>query len=128
LKKDGAGLELPISISGTQGDVHFGLALHGTADESSSQMADDLKANRQSMLADAKAKREREKAAKLQAQADGSVDGEKTKAQKKADKERRKAERHEAESQAQKETAEPADQPPASSNPQLHRRPPESPQ
>jgi hypothetical protein len=127
LKKDGAGLELPISISGTQGDVHFGLALHGTADESSSQMAEDLKTNRDTMLADAKAKHEREKAAKLQTQTDGSVDGEKTKAQKKADKERRKAERHEAESRAQQSAGEPADQPP-SSNPQLHRRPPGSPE
>ncbi len=128
LKKNGAGLELPISISGTQGDVHFGLALHGTADETSQQMAEDLKTNRQSMLADAKAKREREKAAKLQAQADGSVDGEKTKAQKKADKERKKAERHEAESQAQKAPVEPAEQPATSSDPQLHKRPPGSPQ
>ena len=72
LKKNGAGLELPISISGTQGDVHFGLALHGTADESNKAMAEDLKTNRQSMLADAKAKRERDKADKEQAKADGS--------------------------------------------------------
>ena len=71
LKKNGAGLELPISISGTQGDVRLGLALHGTADESSQAIAEDLKTKRQAMMADAKAKRERDKAAKLQAQAGG---------------------------------------------------------
>src|SRR5581483_10850473 len=47
LKKDGAGLQLPISISGTQGNVHFGLALHGTAEESDEAMAQDLKNSRQ---------------------------------------------------------------------------------
>ncbi len=130
LKKNGAGLELPISISGTQGDVHFGLALHGTADESNKAMAEDLKTNRQSMLADAKAKSERDKADKEEAKADGSTNGKQTKAQKKADKERKKAERHEAESQSQQAPAEPpnqsAPQPPG--DPQLHRHPPTSPQ
>jgi hypothetical protein len=128
LKKNGAGLELPISISGTQSDVHFGLALHGTAEESNKAMADDLKSNRQSMMADSKAKREREKAAKEQAKADGSSDGKQTKAEKKAEKERKKAERHEAQAQTQEEGAEPADQPPPSRDPQLQRRPAESPQ
>jgi hypothetical protein len=130
LKKNGAGLELPISISGTQGDVHFGLALHGTADESSTQMAQDLKTNRQSMLANAKARREHDEAAKAQAKANGSSDATKTKAQKKADKERRKAERHEAESQSQQVPAQSQDQPEPepSGDPQLHRRPPASPQ
>jgi hypothetical protein len=130
LKKNGAGLELPISISGTQGDVHFGLALHGTADESNQAMAADLKTNRQAMLANAKAKRERDEAAKEQAKADGSTDGKKTKAEKKAEKERRKAERHEAEAQSQQAPAEPADQPQAqpSGDPHLHRRPSTSPQ
>ena len=130
LKKNGAGLELPISISGTQGDVHFGLALHGTAEESNQAMAEDLKTNRQSMMAAAKAKRERDRAAKLQAQAEGSVDGKETRAEKKADKERKKAERHEAEAQAQQVPAESPDQsqPQPSSAPQLHRHPPASPQ
>jgi hypothetical protein len=130
LKKNGAGLELPISISGTQGDVHFGLALHGTADESSTQMAQDLKTNRQSMLANAKARREHDEAAKAQAKANGSSDATKTKAQKKADKERRKAERHEAESQSQQVPAQSQDQPEPepSGDPQLHRRPSASPQ
>ena len=130
LKKNGAGLELPIAISGTQGDVHFGLALHGTADESSTQMAQDLKTNRQSMLANAKARREHDEAAKAQAKANGSSDATKTKAQKKADKERRKAERHEAESQSQQVPAQSQDQPEPepSGDPQLHRRPPASPQ
>jgi hypothetical protein len=128
LKKNGAGLELPISISGTQSDVHFGLALHGTAEESNKAMADDLKSNRQSMMADSKAKREREKAAKEQAKADGSSDGKQTKAEKKAEKERKKAERHEAQAQTQEEGAEPADQPPPSRDPQLQRRSAESPQ
>ncbi len=128
LKKNGAGLELPISISGTQGDVHFGLALHGTAEESNQAMAEDLKTNRQAMLANAKAKRERDEAAKEQAKADSSVGGKQTKAEKKAEKERRKAERHEAESQSQQSPAEPAEQAPSSSDPQLQRRPPANPQ
>ncbi|MBB5065659.1 hypothetical protein [Granulicella mallensis] len=44
LKKNGAGLELPISISGTKGDVNFGLALNGTSNETPEQMKADLKA------------------------------------------------------------------------------------
>ncbi len=43
LKKNGAGLELPIEISGTQGDLHFGLAMHGT-DDTPQQMLADVKA------------------------------------------------------------------------------------
>jgi hypothetical protein len=43
LKKNGAGLELPIEISGTKDDVHFGLDFHGK-NETPSQMAADLKA------------------------------------------------------------------------------------
>jgi hypothetical protein len=46
LQKNGAGLELPVSISGTKGDVNFGLALHGTADETPQEMKKDLKAKR----------------------------------------------------------------------------------
>jgi hypothetical protein len=42
LKKHGAGLELPIEVSGTKSDVHFGLAMHG-ADETTEQMKQDLK-------------------------------------------------------------------------------------
>jgi hypothetical protein len=42
LKKNGAGTEIPIAISGTKGDVHFGLAMHGTG-ESTEQMEQDLK-------------------------------------------------------------------------------------
>ncbi len=42
LKKDGAGLELPVEISGTEGDVHFGLAMHGT-DQSPKQMLAEVK-------------------------------------------------------------------------------------
>ncbi len=45
LKKDGAGLELPIEVSGTSGDVNFGLAMQG-ADESTQSMARDLKGRR----------------------------------------------------------------------------------
>jgi len=130
LKKNGAGLQLPISISGTQGDVHFGLALHGSAEESSGQMAQQLKENRQSMLADAKAKRERDKADREQKKADASTDGKQAKEQKKADKERRKAERHEAETQAQQQDNQEDNPPPpdSSSEPSLHKRPPASPQ
>jgi hypothetical protein len=45
LAKNGAGLELPISISGTKGDVKLGLAMHD-ADESPKAMAEDVKAQR----------------------------------------------------------------------------------
>ena len=44
LKKNGAGMQLPISISGTNGDVKFGLAMHGTADETAQQISADMKA------------------------------------------------------------------------------------
>lgn len=42
LKKNGAGLELPISVSGTRGEPHFGLALK-SADETTEEMKQDLK-------------------------------------------------------------------------------------
>jgi hypothetical protein len=45
-KKSGAGVQLPISISGTSNDVHYGLAMHD-ADESPKQMRADIKALRQ---------------------------------------------------------------------------------
>jgi hypothetical protein len=45
-RRGGAGLELPIAISGTKGDVRFGLALRG-ADESPEEMARQIKAKRQ---------------------------------------------------------------------------------
>jgi hypothetical protein len=130
LKKNGAGLQLPISISGTQGDVHFGLALHGTADETSKQMQQDLKTNRPSMLADAKAKREEEKADREQQKANSTTDGKQRKAQKKAEKERKKAERRAAETQTEQQDELRDDQSPpgSSSAPSLHRRPPSSPQ
>jgi hypothetical protein len=102
LEKNGAGLELPISISGTQGDMHFGLALHGTADESSKDMAADLPRERQEMQAEAKAKREAMEAAHQRALADGGTDGNQTKAEKKEQKEMKQAERR-AEKDAAKE-------------------------
>ncbi len=40
-KKHGKGLELPVSIGGVAGDVHFGLAMHGV-DETPQQIAGDL--------------------------------------------------------------------------------------
>jgi len=43
LKKNGAGMELPVSISGTNGDVKFGLAMHGTADETAQQISAEMK-------------------------------------------------------------------------------------
>jgi hypothetical protein len=43
LEKHGAGVELPVEIHGTKNDVHFGLAF-GSADESSQQMAGEVKA------------------------------------------------------------------------------------
>lgn len=128
LRKNGAGLELPVEISGTQGDVHFGLALHGSADESSQQMAADLRTNRQAMINDAKAKREEEKAEREQDKANASSDGKQTKAQKKADKERRKAERREARDQQQSGQQDNPAQPNTSGEPQLQPRQSSSPQ
>ena len=127
LKKDGAGLELPISISGTKGDVRFGLALHGTANESNQQMAEDLKTTRQAMIANAKAKREGDKAAKLQAGDDDSIDHKRVETERKEEKAREKAQRHGAEAQSQPMPAEP-DQAQPASNPQPHQRPAASPQ
>ena len=49
-KRDGAGLQLPVAISGTKDDLHFGLALHN-ADESPGEMADEMKAKRQAQSA-----------------------------------------------------------------------------
>lgn len=93
LKKNGAGLELPVSVSGTQGDVHFGLALHGSADESSQQIAEELKINRRSMLANAKVKSACEAASKAQQTAQANPGGKETKAQRKAEKDCEKAKR-----------------------------------
>jgi hypothetical protein len=42
LKKNGAGLELPVSISGTGNAPHIGLAIHG-ADESTADMQKDVR-------------------------------------------------------------------------------------
>jgi hypothetical protein len=41
-KKNGAGLQLPITINGAHDDVHFGLAMHGV-DEPIQQIASDLR-------------------------------------------------------------------------------------
>jgi hypothetical protein len=49
-KKNGAGLQLPISISGTNGDVKFGLAMHGV-EETPEQIESDIKAQRQAQTA-----------------------------------------------------------------------------
>jgi hypothetical protein len=46
LKKNGAGMEIPVSISGTKGEPHFGLAIHD-ANETTQQMKQDLKAKAQ---------------------------------------------------------------------------------
>jgi hypothetical protein len=101
LKKNGAGVQLPVSISGTQGDVHFGLALHGEADESSSEILQDLHANRKSMLEDAKAKREADRALKANQAAGNSID---EKARKHAEKKAEKAEKHQAAARAAQQT------------------------
>jgi hypothetical protein len=50
LRKDGAGLELPVVISGAQGDFRLGLAMKH-ADESTAGMAADLKARRKAQAA-----------------------------------------------------------------------------
>ena len=75
-KKDGAGLELPIAISGTQGDVRVGLATHGAAGESNKEMVEDLKVRRGDLEADARMRREEKRAKKEQEKADGMIVGE----------------------------------------------------
>ena len=40
LQKNGAGVELPVEISGTGGDLHFGLATTGTDDKPAQLLAD----------------------------------------------------------------------------------------
>ena len=47
LAKNGAGVELPIEVSGTEGDVHLGLAMHGV-DATPSQMLADVHAKQNS--------------------------------------------------------------------------------
>lgn len=44
LKKNGAGVELPVAITGAKSDLHFGLAMHGTAEESTDAMLAELRA------------------------------------------------------------------------------------
>jgi hypothetical protein len=48
-KKGDAGVQLPIEVSGTKGDVKFGLAMHD-ANESAKDMAADIKAKRQAQI------------------------------------------------------------------------------
>jgi hypothetical protein len=121
-KKNGAGLELPISISGTQSDVHFGLALHGTADESSKQMAEDLKTNRQQMLSNAKVKSACEAALKEQQEAQATPDAKETKAQRKAEKDCEKAQREAEDSKAIQASADAARKARIANELQLHDR------
>ena len=45
LKKNGAGMEIPVEVNGTQSEPHFGLAMHG-ADETTDEMKQDLKYRR----------------------------------------------------------------------------------
>ncbi len=40
LERNGAGLELPVEVSGTEGDLHLGLAEHGTGDTPAQMLAD----------------------------------------------------------------------------------------
>lgn len=61
LKKDGAGLQLPIEITGTEGDVHFGLAMHGT-DETPKEMLSDIRDRERAKRALAEARREADQA------------------------------------------------------------------
>jgi len=130
LKKNGAGLELPISISGTQGDVHFGLALHGTAEESNKAMAEDLHSNRHTMLADAKVKEVCASMEKQQQKADENAVAKETKAERKAEKECEKAEREAAEAHSQAAQAVPAKRPvpQVPGGPQFHNAPAPAPQ
>jgi hypothetical protein len=125
LKKNGAGLQLPISISGTQGDVHFGLAMHGTAEESDRAMAQDLKNNRQETRDEAKAKREIEKEKKAHAKADGSIvgDDEPSIAERKAEIAREKSQKYDGDVPAEKNTAKPDPATPAA-NPPADLQPP----
>jgi hypothetical protein len=111
LKKNGAGLELPISISGSQGDVHFGLAMHGTADESNQAMERDLKTNRQVFLADAEAKRACDAAVQALPKDKTSADAKQTKTQRKTEKDCIKAQQKADAARAAHEVSPPASRP-----------------
>lgn len=125
LKKDGAGLQLPISISGTEGNVHFGLALHGTAEESDQAMAQDLKNTRQEMRDEVRMRREMAKDKKAQAKADGSIvgDDEPAIAERKASIRQEKSQKYGGNAAEEKNSAKPnpgtpAANPPADPQPQ----------
>jgi hypothetical protein len=111
LKKNGAGLELPISISGSQGDVHFGLAMHGKADESNQQMATDLRTKRPVFLADAEAKRACDAAVQSLPKDNTGAGGKSTKEQRKAEKDCIKAQQKADAARAAQEVGPPANKP-----------------
>lgn len=54
LQRNGAGIDLPVEVSGTQGDLHFGLAFAGTEDKPAALLADiRAKAAAKQQIADA---------------------------------------------------------------------------
>ncbi len=57
LKKNGAGLELPVEITGTEGDMHVGLAMHGT-DATPREMLTDIREKQREKRELAEARRE----------------------------------------------------------------------
>ena len=61
LKKNGAGMEIPIEVSGTKSEPHFGLARHGSSNETIPEMQQDLK---DKMQAKREAQREAQQASK----------------------------------------------------------------
>jgi hypothetical protein len=122
LKKNGAGVELPISISGTQGDVHFGLALHGTADATTQEIAEDLRANREQMMSDAKVKSACEAAVKAQQKTETDPDRRTSKAQRKAEKDCEKAKREVIDSRIVGDSAASARKAREANDLQLHER------
>ena len=68
LEKNGAGVELPIAISGTEGDFHTGLALHG-ADDTPAQIQEEIGGRQKSDAAHAAARRAAERADREDAEA-----------------------------------------------------------
>lgn len=76
LSKNGAGLELPIAVSGTEGDVRFGLAMHGASQETDKEMMEDLHQRRLDIQADKRERRAEKLEKQQQERADGMYVGE----------------------------------------------------
>lgn len=97
LKKNGAGLELPISISGTKSEPHFGLAFK-SADKTTDEMKEDLKGRvpAKSVRKDAASEAKDEKKQEKQDKKRDKQEQKQLKQQKEQDEAHQRAQEHEA--------------------------------